>query len=375
MKWKWSDAAIKQKLDSNSLWSELLGLKEEGSLLGCSNAIDATQHSSASGLLSGHAYAILDMREGHADATADFDQIDVKLIKLRNPWGQGEWKGAWGDTSVLWKNYPTIKDAVGMTDANDGTFWMDWDDFKKHYNQIFLAVDYPDEGSRIRYRGNWIPGDIKTGAGGYPAHASWPQNPMYAFEVNQTTKLVAVVSQRDMRWQTLSADGYSNGIGFVVMRLQTQNRAKKFAMDKMAGMSRTFASDRCCAGMMTLEPGRYTIVPSSYDPTKAAEPFILEINTDKQVQFEQEGDEIPDLDEVAEGEEDDEEEAGGPAEAEGAFATSTPGAIDPEDPGREISHLWKQAGELATLIKSLMAENKDLDGRIKALEQFSIGAK
>merc|ERR1719181_902236 len=214
MKWKWSDAAIKQKLDSNSLWSELLGLKEEGSLLGCSNAIDATQHSSASGLLSGHAYAILDMREGHADATADFDQIDVKLIKLRNPWGQGEWQGAWGDASVLWKNYPTIKDAVGMTDANDGTFWMDWDDFKKHYNQIFLAVDYPDEGSRIRYRGNWIPGDIKTGAGGYPAHASWPQNPMYAFEVNQTTKLVAVVSQRDMRWQTLSADGYSNGIGF-----------------------------------------------------------------------------------------------------------------------------------------------------------------
>ena len=140
-------------------------------------------------------------------------------------------------------------------------------------------------------------------------------------------------------------------------------------------MSRTYASDRCCAGMMSLEPGRYTIVPSTYDPTKTMEPFILEINTDKQVQFEQEGDEIPDLDEAAEGEEDDEDDGGGEYDPEETFPTSTAGEAEPEEPGREISHLWSQAGELATLIKGLVAENKDLDARIKALEQFSVGAK
>merc|ERR1719198_91555 len=349
-------------------------LQLQGSLLGCSNAIDAADHSSKTGLLSGHAYSILDMKEGHADATADFDAIDVKLIKLLNPWGQGEWKGAWGDASVLWENYPAVKAGVGMTDANDGTFWMEWSDFKKHFNQIFLAVDYPDEGSRIRYRGQWIPGDIKSGAGGYPAHPSWPQNPQYSFEVNQTTKLVAVVSQRDVRWQTLSAAGYPNGVGWVLMKLTTANRARKFAMDKMAGMSRTFASDRCCAGMVSLEPGRYSIVPSTYDPTTLAEPFILEINTDKQVQFEQEGDEVPDIDEVTDGDDDEEEDAGG-AIGESTFPTSTAGDHEPEEPGREIAHLWKQAGELATLIKGLMAENKDHDARIKALEQFTVGAK
>jgi hypothetical protein len=375
MKWKWADKKIKAKLDNNTLWSELLALKEEGSLLGCSNAIHGAEHSSASGLLSGHAYAILDMQEGHADASAEQDELNVKLIKLRNPWGQGEWKGDWSDASVLWKNYPAVKAQLGMSDVNDGTFFMAWDDFKKHFNQVFLAVDYPDEGSRVRYRGKWTPGDIKSGAGGYPAHASWPQNPMYAFEVNQTTKLVAVVSQRDVRWQTLSAAGYENGVGFVVMKLSTQSRAKKFSMKELAGMSRTYASDRCCAGMMSLEPGRYTIVPSTYDPTKTMEPFILEINTDKQVQFEQEGDEIPDLDEAAEGEEDDEDDGGGEYDPEETFPTSTAGEAEPEEPGREISHLWSQAGELATLIKGLVAENKDLDARIKALEQFSVGAK
>ena len=37
------------------------------------------------GIVPGHAYAILDVREirGH------------KLVQLRNPWGSFEWKGAW----------------------------------------------------------------------------------------------------------------------------------------------------------------------------------------------------------------------------------------------------------------------------------------
>ena len=60
--------------------------------------------------------------------------------------------------------------------------------------------------------------------------------------MNQTTKLVAVVSQRDVRWQTLSAAGYENGVGFVVMKLGSQSRAKKFSMKELAGMSRTYAS-------------------------------------------------------------------------------------------------------------------------------------
>ena len=56
--------------------------------------------------------------------------------------------------------------------------------------------------------------------------------------MNQTTKLVAVVSQRDVRWQTLSAAGYENGVGFVVMKLSSQSRAKKFLMTIFFGISR-----------------------------------------------------------------------------------------------------------------------------------------
>lgn len=38
------------------------------------------------------------IQPGHAYAIQDFENIgDTKLVQLRNPWGEGEWNGEWGD--------------------------------------------------------------------------------------------------------------------------------------------------------------------------------------------------------------------------------------------------------------------------------------
>lgn len=44
------------------------------------------------GLVLGHAYSILDVRQYKGQ----------KLIQLRNPWGETEWKGDWSDQSKKW---------------------------------------------------------------------------------------------------------------------------------------------------------------------------------------------------------------------------------------------------------------------------------
>lgn len=31
-----------------------------------------------------------------------------RLVRLRNPWSQGEWKGDWSDASALWEDYPEV---------------------------------------------------------------------------------------------------------------------------------------------------------------------------------------------------------------------------------------------------------------------------
>lgn len=49
----------------------------------------------ATGLVAGHAYAILRIRE---------TSCGIRLLEIRNPWGEGgmEWTGDWSDRSPLW---------------------------------------------------------------------------------------------------------------------------------------------------------------------------------------------------------------------------------------------------------------------------------
>jgi hypothetical protein len=46
-----------------------------------------------------------------------------KLIQLRNPWGETEWKGDWSDQSEKWT--PEAKSALNYNVlSEDGIFWM-----------------------------------------------------------------------------------------------------------------------------------------------------------------------------------------------------------------------------------------------------------
>lgn len=52
------------------------------------------------------------------------------MVKLRNPWGSGEWKGDWSDSSPLWTD--ELRREVQFDGSkDDGIFWMDFDDFRR----------------------------------------------------------------------------------------------------------------------------------------------------------------------------------------------------------------------------------------------------
>lgn len=56
-------------------------------------------------------------------------------MKLRNPWGDFEWTGDWGDSSDCWT--PALKEEVGLnSDSNDGSFWMSWADFTYYFSRV-----------------------------------------------------------------------------------------------------------------------------------------------------------------------------------------------------------------------------------------------
>lgn len=51
----------------------------------------------AKGLIGGHAYSILKLKEITHPKKGKFT-----LVKLMNPWAKSEWNGDWSDESPLW---------------------------------------------------------------------------------------------------------------------------------------------------------------------------------------------------------------------------------------------------------------------------------
>jgi len=52
---------------------------------------------------------------------------DLRLVKLRNPWGHGEWQGKWSDKDPNWTD--ELIQITGKEDRDDGIFFMDWQHF------------------------------------------------------------------------------------------------------------------------------------------------------------------------------------------------------------------------------------------------------
>ena len=75
-------------------------MKDNGCLMGCS-VTGGTEHGIRidgvdTGVLSGHAYSLNDVWELH-DPDMEKERKTHRLMRVRNPWGRGEWKLKWSD--------------------------------------------------------------------------------------------------------------------------------------------------------------------------------------------------------------------------------------------------------------------------------------
>lgn len=84
------------------------------------------------GLIGEHSYGVL-----KAVLVQDADGNDVQLVQVRNPWGKTEWQGDWSDNSDKWTD--ELKEQLSWTDADDGAFWMDFNDFKQYFGRCQIC--------------------------------------------------------------------------------------------------------------------------------------------------------------------------------------------------------------------------------------------
>lgn len=102
------------------------------------------------------------------------------------------------------------------------------------------------------------------------------------------------------------------------------------------------------------------IIPCTFNPGNVEEKFVLEIFSEKELSFDQEGDQISDM---PEGEDSDDE--GEPEEKiEDLFHKEDKHETDPEEEGRELLALQSTVADLVKEVRALAEQIKQLESRV-----------
>ncbi|XP_043916660.1 calpain-11 [Protopterus annectens] len=296
---------------------------ERGSLLGCSIDITSAFDMEAvtfKKLVKGHAYSITGVRE------VVYRGRQVKLIRIRNPWGQVEWTGAWSDNSSEWNDIDSDDKQDMRISMEDGEFWMPFQDFLREFSRIeicnltadTLSGDDVSRWHTANYDGTWRRGSTAGGCRNHP-NTFWinPQFKICLLEEDDdpddsenACSFLAALMQKNRRLQRKAGQDMHT-IGFAVYEVPDEYKGcqnvhlKKdfFLTHQSCARSETFINLREVSTRIKLPPGEYLVVPSTFEPHKEAD-FVLRVFTEKHSTTEELDEEIgadlPDEEDITE---------------------------------------------------------------------------
>uniref|UniRef100_A0A3Q3MMW6 Calpain 2, (m/II) large subunit b n=1 Tax=Mastacembelus armatus TaxID=205130 RepID=A0A3Q3MMW6_9TELE len=270
---------------------------EAGALLGCSIDITSAADSEAvtrQKLVKGHAYSLTGAAE------VNYRGRPEKLVRMRNPWGQVEWTGAWSDGSSEWNS---VQGDCPHANAEDGEFWMSFNDFLRHYSRIELCTLTPDAvqddsvkpWSVNKFDGTWRRGST---AGGCRNHAQtfWT-NPQFVIKLDEEDDdphdnevgcsfVVGLIQKNRRKLRRQGEDMHTIGYAIYevmswVGRREVRLNRDFFLRHAQKARSETFINLREISTRFKLPPGEYLIVPSTFDPHLNGD-FCIRVFSEKQ---------------------------------------------------------------------------------------------
>ncbi|XP_053174013.1 calpain-2 catalytic subunit-like [Scomber japonicus] len=273
-----------------------------GSLLSCSiNSSNSTEMDRLTSLklVQGHAYSITAADRVHYNGSV------VELVRIRNPWGEMEWKGPWGSKSKEWNNLDLAPEYKQLNNPDEnGEFWMSYVDFKRYFSGLNICNLSPDmvmsgkvhRWSYCKFEGIWIIGSTAGGCRNNPA--TYCINPQFFIHLkdvdeypndgeNGCTILIGLMQKNARKKKRFGQ--HLHCIGFYVFEVPDEYKGGSnvrlgpdvLLQRKPVFYTKIFSKSREVYCRLKLPPGKYAIIPSTFDPDCEGS-FILRVFAEKQ---------------------------------------------------------------------------------------------
>uniref|UniRef100_A0A8C7VLK4 Calpain-1 catalytic subunit n=1 Tax=Oncorhynchus mykiss TaxID=8022 RepID=A0A8C7VLK4_ONCMY len=288
----------------SDLYSIISRAVERGSLLGCSIDITGSHDMEAvtfKKLVKGHAYSLTGVDE------VVYRGNKTKLVRIRNPWGEIEWTGAWSDNSREWEGVDRSVRGRLQNCSEDGEFWMSFSDFLLEFTRLeicnltadALEATQQKKWSSAVYQGEWRSGSTAGGCRNFPA-TFWI-NPQFKVALqhpdtagqSDCSFLVALM-QKDRRKKRKEGKDMET-IGFAIYEYMGKSgvhlKRDFFLTHGSSARSELFINLREVSSRFQLPAGEYIIVPSTFEPKKEGD-FVLRVFSEKPANYEELDDDV-----------------------------------------------------------------------------------
>ncbi len=134
--------------DKDAVFERMLEAHNAGMLIGCATRQLTLEERLAgvelerNGIVSRHAYGVLAMKR---------IKTGQRFVRVRNPWGQFVWNGAFSDASTDW----TLQLKLALNFKEEpGCWWMLWKDFQQFFHDVSIClIGLTDEWHRLNFSG------------------------------------------------------------------------------------------------------------------------------------------------------------------------------------------------------------------------------
>ena len=291
-KFNFADPQVAEQISSGQFWKLMKKFKSSGYLLGCNyhdkNKKKEPEYITPQGIFWNHAYGIMDL----------YDTDGVQLLKLRNPWGMGEWSGPFSEEDDEWDKHKGLKEKLGTENKKDQSFYIHFNEWKTNFNRLYLCKIFSNDwkiysiGSQFEGKTNGGPPptveEDKKEENAPQQHLDtddkWFNNPQFRLVVKKNIRtLIISMMQPD---NTINKKPYLN-CNFLIMSSKNpydriwdfhqENIVCKALDDNKRVAQREITLTTSLQTLPNKKPAYYIIVPYLYEIKKDPKPFCLRI--------------------------------------------------------------------------------------------------